>query len=156
MTRIGLQRSRVVLIVPDTWREFAQWTTAMGLTLEPVTAGPGQLQRYHLSGRPQPGSAPDLTARELESLTLLAQGLTNREIGERLFVSVDTVKTHVSRMLRKLGARDRAHAVDIAHRLGLLSGSAARLETQELARVLTECLGRNGSDRILAELGRAS
>ncbi len=63
-----------------------------------------------------------LTAREAEVLALVAQGLTNRQIGERLFISGKTVSVHVSNMLAKLGASGRAEAVGIAHRRGLLVG----------------------------------
>ncbi|WP_217181960.1 response regulator transcription factor [Streptomyces sp. AC495_CC817] len=60
-----------------------------------------------------------LTERELEVFLAVARGLTNAEIGDALFVSESTVKTHVGRVLSKLGARDRIHAVILAHRLGL-------------------------------------
>jgi len=60
-----------------------------------------------------------LTEREREVFLALSRGLTNAEIGEALFVSESTVKTHVGRVLAKLGARDRIHAVILAHRLGL-------------------------------------
>jgi two-component system, NarL family, response regulator LiaR len=61
-----------------------------------------------------------ITPRELEILTLIAQGLSNREIAERLFVSENTVKTHCSRAFDKLGARRRTQAVQLGKQLGLL------------------------------------
>lgn len=64
--------------------------------------------------------AGTLTRREFEVLTLIAGGLENRAIAGELFVSVETVRTHIKGMLRKLGARDRAHAVALAYRNGLL------------------------------------
>jgi DNA-binding NarL/FixJ family response regulator len=55
-----------------------------------------------------------ITPRELEILGLIAEGLSNKEIAERVFVSENTVKTHVSRVFDKLGARRRTEAVQIA------------------------------------------
>lgn len=61
-----------------------------------------------------------ITRRELEILTLIAQGLTNREIASKLFVSENTVKTHCSRTFDKLGAKRRTQAVQLGKQLGLL------------------------------------
>jgi DNA-binding CsgD family transcriptional regulator len=61
-----------------------------------------------------------LTPRELEILGLIAEGLSTREIAERLFVSENTVKTHSSRLFAKLGARRRTQAVQIAREAGLV------------------------------------
>jgi len=64
--------------------------------------------------------ALNITPRELEILSLIAQGLSNREIAARLFVSENTVKTHCSRAFDKLGARRRTQAVQLGKQLGLL------------------------------------
>jgi DNA-binding CsgD family transcriptional regulator len=82
---------------------------------------------------PAPSSAPapfapntahqqtlGITARELEILTLIARGLSNREIATQLFVSVNTVKTHCARAFDKLGAARRTQAVQRGKELGLL------------------------------------
>jgi DNA-binding CsgD family transcriptional regulator/tetratricopeptide (TPR) repeat protein len=65
-----------------------------------------------------------LTDRELTVLELLAEGHTNREIGETLFISEKTASVHVSRILAKLGVRSRVEAATAAHRLGLTAASA--------------------------------
>ncbi|KGM14769.1 hypothetical protein N867_16195, partial [Actinotalea fermentans ATCC 43279 = JCM 9966 = DSM 3133] len=72
------------------------------------------------AGAPHRGEV--LTEREAEVLELVAQGLTNRQIGERLFISGKTVSVHVSNVLAKLGVTGRAEAVAVAHRRGLLAG----------------------------------
>lgn len=61
-----------------------------------------------------------ITRRELEILELIAQGLSNREIGEKLFVSENTVKTHSSRLFDKLSAKRRTQAVQRGKELGLI------------------------------------
>ncbi len=75
------------------------------------------------AGRPRMTAAvlDPLTEREREVLTLVAEGLSNAEIGVRLFMSPLTAKTHVSRILTKLGARDRVHLVVIAYETGLVA-----------------------------------
>ena len=62
---------------------------------------------------------PEFTEREAEVLSLVAQAMSNAEIAQRLYIGEATVKTHVSNVLQKLGARDRVAAVVYAHRHGL-------------------------------------
>ena len=63
----------------------------------------------------------DPTNREIEVLQLVSDGLANREIGDRLFLSEETVKSHVRHILAKLQARSRAHAVAVGFRRGLIT-----------------------------------
>jgi DNA-binding NarL/FixJ family response regulator len=67
-----------------------------------------------------------LTQRESQTLTLMAQGLTNAEIADRLFLGTETVKTHVSHILTKLGVRDRTQAVIAAYDSGLIRPNTGR------------------------------
>ncbi|MGI8652704.1 MAG: response regulator [Geodermatophilaceae bacterium] len=73
----------------------------------PATVGPERLQ--------------GLTEREREVLVCIARGLSNQELAQRLVIADNTVKTHVKRILTKLGARDRAQAIVIAYESGLMS-----------------------------------
>ncbi|MGW2149539.1 response regulator [Nonomuraea bangladeshensis] len=74
-------------------------------------------------GAPRPAAGrrlAELTERETEVLTLVAQALSNQEIADKLFVAEQTVKTHVGRVLMKLGLRDRAQAIVWAYENGLV------------------------------------
>jgi DNA-binding NarL/FixJ family response regulator len=70
--------------------------------------------------RPEPYQGPPLSQRESDVLALMAEGLGNAAIADRLVVGLETVRTHVAAVLRKLGARDRTHAVVLAYSRGLV------------------------------------
>ena len=72
----------------------------------------------------EPTGMSDLTDREVDVLRLVAKGMSNAEIGEELFVSETTVKTHVSHILTKLQLRDRVQAVVLAYESGLITPGA--------------------------------
>ena len=84
--------------------------------------GEGSARRFVPSPRSVDGSAslPTLTERELQVLTGMSHGRSNSEIGKELFLSEDTVKTHARRLFRKMGAADRAQAVAVGYRWGLV------------------------------------
>jgi len=105
----------------------AAWETASRLGARPLAAAVEDLgRRARLDvgapaspAPPATGAAP-LTPREAEVLALVAEGRTNRQIGESLFISEKTASVHVSRLLAKLGASNRAEAAAAARRAGLL------------------------------------
>jgi len=91
----------------------------------------GTKQKVVVKGVPVPAGEPfipdekkrenlGITRRELEILELIAQGMSNREIAEKLYVSENTVKTHSSRVFDKLGAKRRTQAVQLGKEFGLL------------------------------------
>jgi DNA-binding NarL/FixJ family response regulator len=75
--------------------------------------------------RPAPVALDALTEREVEVMALVARGLSNAEIAERLYVTAATAKTHVARLLMKLGARDRAQLIIVAYESGLIAPNTA-------------------------------
>ena len=92
----------------------ARGEAALDPAIQHHVARRGQRARGHRAKLPD-----DLTPREVEVLGLIAEGLTNTEIAERLVVSAATVKSHVNHIFAKIGARDRAQAVVYAYANGL-------------------------------------
>jgi DNA-binding NarL/FixJ family response regulator len=97
---------------------------AAGNALLGATVTTRLLQRFGQAPTTKPPALDGLTERELEILRLLAEGLTNAEIADRLVVSETTVKSHVSSVLRKLGVRDRVQAVIAAYDAGVVRPAA--------------------------------
>ena len=96
-------------------------TVAAGEALLSATVTKRVIAQFTRAPRPVPPPGLDeLTERELEVFRLIAHGLSNAEIGETLFISDTTVKTHVTRILQKLGVRDRVQAVVLAYQAGLV------------------------------------
>ena len=91
--------------------------------------GPGLAQKLNVQSKPNPPDGWDaLTAREREIKTLIAQGKTNREIGETLFIAEKTVKNYVTNILGQLGVRDRTQAALLVQRwLDQADGQEAQL-----------------------------
>jgi DNA-binding NarL/FixJ family response regulator len=95
-------------------------TIAAGEALLSPTVTRRVIKRFATVRRQAPPAAvAELTPRELEVLRLIAQGLSNAEIGEELFISDTTVKTHVTRLFQKLDLRDRAQAIVLAYQTGM-------------------------------------
>jgi DNA-binding NarL/FixJ family response regulator len=95
-------------------------TVAAGDALLSPTVTKRVIEQFTRLPRPTPPSElDDLSGRERDVLRLVARGLSNAEIGQELFISETTVKTHVTHVLQKLGLRDRVQAVVLAHQSGI-------------------------------------
>lgn len=109
---------------------FAQGASAVALN----TASAAYLHQLFANAYSGPGGAVEtehrarpLSNRETEILELIAEGLSSRAMAERLFVSVETVRTHAKNIIRKLDANGRAEAVSIAYRIGILDSDSLQL-----------------------------
>jgi DNA-binding NarL/FixJ family response regulator len=100
-------------------------TVAAGDALLSPSVTKRVIQQFARLPRSEPPAAfAELTSREQDVFRLIADGLSNVEIGEKLFISDTTVKTHITHILQKLGLRDRVQAVVLAHQTGLFEADA--------------------------------
>jgi DNA-binding NarL/FixJ family response regulator len=100
-------------------------TVAEGDALLSPTITKRVIQKFALMPRPAPPKElDDLSDREREVLRLIARGLSNGEIGQELYISETTVKTHVTHILQKLNLRDRVQAVVLAHQTGIFEAES--------------------------------
>lgn len=110
--------------VPDAlWNQFTSRALVGGMFLRKIVTSPSQAPRYNLDNTAVPSrhvEPGELSERELQVLACMADGHTNEEIGQVLYLALETVKSHTRRLYKKLGARDRAHAVHLGHRSGVL------------------------------------
>ena len=115
---------RAVSIPHNIWSSFMNWVVCSGGYLQVVESSPIQGRRFILTQRDPDMARVDLrlTRRELQVLQGMQRGRSNSEIGLELFLSRDTVKTHASRLFKKLEVNDRARAVAVGYELGLLGG----------------------------------
>lgn len=100
-------------------RGFLRWDATAPELLLLLADSPGGAQIP--AARTSADRRPVLTEREMQVLQGMSRGKSNGEIGEDLFLSEDTIKTHARRLFKKLGARDRAHAVAVGFRRGFVS-----------------------------------
>lgn len=105
-----------------TWPVALRWLSKTGWRIHPADTGPGQMPRINVAVVDQVEPAHGLSAREMQVLIGMSEGKSNAKIGEGIHLSEETVKTYARRLFRRLGANDRAHAVAIAFRMGILGG----------------------------------
>jgi DNA-binding CsgD family transcriptional regulator len=124
MAAAELSRRRTLLgdapADPGPWEDVARAFDAIGLPLHEPVPDASAAERDE-----SPAARLGLTPRELEVLLLVAEGRTNKAIGETLFMSEKTASVHVSRILAKLGVGGRVEAAAVAHRLGLTGAARA-------------------------------
>jgi DNA-binding NarL/FixJ family response regulator len=106
-------------------------TVARGEALLSPAVTKQVIQHFTRLHRQAPPRAVELlTTREMEVFRLITQGLSNAEIGQQLFISDTTVKTHVTRLLQKLDLRDRAQAIVLAYQTGLFDAEDTALRPE--------------------------
>jgi DNA-binding NarL/FixJ family response regulator len=107
---------------PEQLLEAIRVVAAGDALLSPAVTKRVIAQFTRLPHRTPPPELAELTERELDVFRLIARGLSNAEIGEQLFITETTVKTHVTHLLQKLDLRDRVQAVVLAYETGIFEG----------------------------------
>ena len=122
-----MNRTVVVVANEDTTREALRLLAGQGIdvtlaTLRPAPEGTllAPVKRTIDSGPRRKLATGELSEREIQVLRLISEGNSNPEIGERLFLARSTINSHVKRIFRKLDVGDRAHAVIVGLRAGLI------------------------------------
>lgn len=118
-------KRRAVLVEDSVWPALAAWFDQRGVALVQVGSLSDEVPRYltHSQG-PAPKPTQGITARQRQVLLGIAAGKQNPQIAAELFIAVNTVKAHATRLYRKLGASDRSSAVWIACERGILGTKA--------------------------------
>jgi DNA-binding NarL/FixJ family response regulator len=114
------QHPRAITVPRELWDSVTAALSLASLDLYPIPADGSRRDQFEIAARPSTRTGQPLADRELQVLRGMSQGKTNGQIGQELYLSEDTVKTHARRLYRKLGAHDRAHAVDLGWRAGWL------------------------------------
>lgn len=117
------------LIHPEAVDSVNALLQASGLRISAPQGGESQIPRYTITNPHKLPRRSDqlkglLSERELQVLRGMARGKSNGDIARETYLSEDTIKTHASRLFKKIGARDRAHAVAIGYERGILGGDA--------------------------------
>jgi len=115
-------RTAEQLLAEPLRREIAALAARARVVLDPADAKPDPDVDLR---EPQPAALSGLTPREVDVLVLVAQGRSNREIADRLYISEKTASVHVSHILAKLGVRTRVQATALAHQLGVAGTASA-------------------------------
>jgi DNA-binding NarL/FixJ family response regulator len=119
--RVGARGYMLKKVSPEDILHILQAVQAGEVVIDPALGGKIALRSAALrKGNDWPGVQHGLTPRESEVLVKIVDGLDNKAIGQALYITEDTVKSHVKSILRKLGARDRGQAISIAFKEGLI------------------------------------
>ncbi len=120
--RVGARGYMLKKVSPEDLLHILQAVQAGEVMIDPSLGGKIALRSAaQREGGDWPGAQHGLTPRESEVLVKIVDGLDNKAIGQALYITEDTVKSHVKSILRKLGARDRGQAISITYKEGLIS-----------------------------------